>query len=57
MDVNVNGSLHVLKSYKNCNISKFIVISSAAVYGEDSQMFIQELLRNLLIGHDRINQL
>ncbi len=34
MDVNVNGSLHVLKSYKNCNISKFIVISSVAVYGE-----------------------
>jgi len=34
MDVNVNGSLNVLKSCKNCNISKFIAISSAAVYGE-----------------------
>jgi len=34
MDVNVNGSLNVIKSCKNCNISKFIAISSAAVYGE-----------------------
>jgi len=34
MDVNVSGSLNVLKSCKNCNISKFIAISSAAVYGE-----------------------
>ncbi len=34
MDVNVNGSQNVLKSCKNCNISKFIAISSAAVYGE-----------------------
>jgi len=34
MDVNVNGSLNVIKSCKNCNISKFIVASSAAVYGE-----------------------
>lgn len=34
MDVNVNGSLNVLKSCKNCNISKFIVISSATVYGQ-----------------------
>jgi len=34
MDVNVNGSYTVLKSCNDCNISKFITISSAAVYGE-----------------------
>ena len=34
MDVNVNGSLNVIKSCKNCNISKLIAASSAAVYGE-----------------------
>ena len=34
MDVNVNGSKNVLKSCNDCNISKLIVISSAAVYGE-----------------------
>lgn len=34
MNVNVNGSLNVIKSCNNCNISKIIVISSAAVYGE-----------------------
>ena len=37
MDVNVNGSLNVLESCKNCNISKFIVISPAAVYGEGTE--------------------
>ena len=37
MDVNVNGTLNVLKSCNNCNISKFIAISSAAVYGEGKE--------------------
>ena len=34
IDVNVNGSQNVVKSCNDCNISKLIVFSSAAVYGE-----------------------
>ena len=34
IDVNVNGSQNVVKSCNYCNISKLIVFSSAAVYGE-----------------------
>ena len=34
IDVNVKGSHNVLKSCNNCNISKIIIISSAAVYGD-----------------------
>jgi UDP-glucose 4-epimerase len=34
MEVNVNGSMNVLKSCKNCGIPKLIATSSAAVYGE-----------------------
>jgi len=34
MEVNVNGSINVLKSCKNCGIPKLIATSSAAVYGE-----------------------
>jgi len=37
MDVNVNGSQNVLKSCNDCDISKLIVFSSAAVYGEGTE--------------------
>ena len=41
-DVNVNGTLNLLEASVKCNVKRFILASSAAVYGEQGTLPIKE---------------